>query len=386
MEKVIILRYAEIHLKGNNRGFFENALLKNARNALKDFSCDIIRTGSRYIVKNYNEELETSIVKVLQKVFGFVSLSIGYEVLSNQEEIFQVINHFDFSGIKFRVSVKRADKKFPINSTNFASIVGSKVLEIYKTAKVSLKDYDKELSIDIRENGKTYIFLNMLQCASGMPTGTSGNALCLISGGIDSPVAIYKIAKRGATIYAIHFYSYPYTSLRAKQKVIDLLKILCEYVGSIKLIVIPFTKIQEEIHKNCDGNYMITIMRRMMFRIAEKVAHEFNCGAIVTGESLGQVASQTMESIISTNSVISMPVYRPLIGDDKDEIIEMALRIQTFDTSILPYEDCCTVFLPKNPIIKPNLIKVMEQENKLDIEKLVEDAITRKEIDIISNN
>ena len=213
-----------------------------------------------------------------------------------------------------------------------------------------------------------------------MPTGCAGKAICLLSGGIDSPVAMYKIARRGAKIFAVHFHSYPYTSERAKLKVVELAKILSQYCGKIKLTFVSFTKVQEEIHRKCNPDYMITIMRRIMMRVTEHLAHKNRCKVIVTGESLGQVASQTMEGITSSNSVVKMPVLRPLVGDDKDDIIEVAKKIGTFETSILPYEDCCTVFLPKNPIIKPNLWQVEEEEAKLDVDVLVSECLKNLEV------
>ena len=259
-----------------------------------------------------------------------------------------------------------------------------KILENNSQIKVDLHNPEVVVSIDIRENGYTYIFSDVIKALGGMPVGTAGRGLVLLSGGIDSPVAAFKVAKRGMQVTAIHFHSYPYTSEQAKNKVIELAKLVKPYTQIHKLICIKFTNIQEEIHKHCDSEFMITIMRRFMVRIAEKVANMYKCQALVTGESLGQVASQTIESITSTNSVAkTLPILRPLICMDKEEIVEVAQKINTFETSILPYEDCCTVFLPKFPVIKPKLEKVMKEESKLDIERLVDEAVANLEEIII---
>lgn len=380
MKKVIILRYSEIYLKGNNRYYFEKKLFNNALSKLDDINCKLERVGSRYIVSDYELEDEDEIISRMTKVFGFHSLSKGIETTSEIENIVSALDYFDFSNCTFRVSTNRADKTLPLTSTQISAEIGGKILEKFSNAKVDLHNYQKELFIDLRETKQAYLFSDFIDCAGGMPTGTAGNAMVLLSGGIDSPVSLYKVARRGAKIYVVHFHSYPYTSEQAKQKVIDLAKICASYCGKIKAFFVPFTRIQEEIHRNCNDNYMITLMRRIMMRIAEKLCFEYNCKAIVTGESLGQVASQTMESIISSNSVVKLPVYRPLIGDDKEDIIKVAKKIDTFATSILPYEDCCTVFLPKNPIIKPNLTTVKREESKLNIDELIENAMSKIEI------
>jgi len=380
MKKVIILRYSEIYLKGNNKYYFEKKLFTNAQEKLKGIECSFERIGSRYIVSNYNEYDENEIIERMTKVFGFFSLSVGIETTSAIEDIAKSLSYFDFSNTTFRVTTNRADKTLPLTSTQISAEIGGRILNKFTNAKVDLHNYEKELFIDIRETKQAYLYSDYIPCAGGMPTGTAGSALVMLSGGIDSPVALYKIARRGAKMYAIHFHSYPYTSERAKQKVVDLAKICSNFCGPIKTFFVPFTKIQEAIHRKCNGNYMIALMRRIMMRIAEKICYQYNCKAIVTGESLGQVASQTMESIISSNSVVKLPVYRPLIGDDKEDIVKVAKRIGTFETSILPYEDCCTVFLPKNPVIKPSLETVKREEQKLEIDSLIEEALEKIEI------
>ena len=384
MKKTILIRFGEIFLKGNNRSFFESTLIKNIKKALKDFDFDFVKTSGRYLIDNYNIENEDKIIEILTKVFGIHSISVATKTDTNIENIAHVAINLtkDMEGT-FRVTVKRANKKVPMTSTEIGAEIGGRILENNENLFVDLFDYDYEIFVDIRENGETFVFTDKILCAGGMPVGTSANAVSLLSGGIDSPVATYMMAKRGAKIFAVHFHSYPYTSEMAKEKVIDLAKKIKPYTGSIKLFVIPFTNIQQQIHENCPAEYMITIMRRFMMRIAEKIAKENNCKSIITGESLGQVASQTMESILVTNEGINLPIFRPLIGMDKTDIIEIARKIDTFDLSILPYEDCCTVFLPKNPVIKPKLDLIKKAESVLDFDSLIKEAVENKETIII---
>lgn len=381
MKKVIIVRYSEIHLKGKNRSFFEKALVENIKKALRDYSFNIQKIAGRIIVENYDLENEENIKQKIKNVFGVYSLSDAVEMQTNKEDIESYISNIKINNGTFKVEVNRADKKFPIKSTPYAALLGEIILNNNPNLKVKLKDAEHVVYVDIRENGKTYIFYNIVKGLNGMPVGTSAGGLLLLSGGIDSPVAGFQMAKRGMTLEALHFHSFPYTSEKAKQKVLKLAKILSEYVGNIKIHVVKFTKVQEEIHKHCDGDYMITLMRRIMMRVAEKIAVKNGLKAIVTGESLAQVASQTIESITVTNAVIeNLPVLRPLIGFDKDEIMEIANKIKTYETSILPYEDCCTVFLPEHPIIKPRMQNVLKQESFLNIDELVEDCVNNEEI------
>ena len=381
MNKVILLRFGELYLKGKNRGYFERTLISNIKNSLKNLSCHVVKSSGRYFVTQYDETIELQIIDKLTKVFGLVSLSRAVEIDSSVDNIVGYVSTLKFDAKTFRVSVNRADKNFPIKSNEFERQLGAVVLNNNKTLKVDLKNYELELSVDIRENGKTYISTEKIKCAGGMPLSTAGEGLLLLSGGIDSPVAGYMIAKRGLSLSAIHFYSFPYTSELAKEKVITLAKKLTDYVGHIKLYMCKFTHIQEEIHKHCSPEYMITIMRRFMMKISAIVCKQNNLKAIITGENLGQVASQTVESMTSTNfAQTQIPIFRPLIAFDKQDIITIADKIGTLETSILPYEDCCTVFLPKNPIIKPKLEKVIYEENKLDIDKLIDDAISQIEI------
>lgn len=381
MKKVILIRYSEIHLKGNNKHFFEKLLFNNIKSALKGLNFEIEFSHTRYLISNFNEEDLNEIIKRLKTVFGIYSLSVANEIETSVENIEEYFNNFKLSNTSFRVSVNRADKKFPINSTEFSKIIGNIIFDNGENLTVDLHTYKTEVCIDIRESGKTYIFSNVIKGLNGMPVGSAGKGLLLLSGGLDSPVAGYKIAQRGMIVDGLHFHSFPYTSENAKNKVISLAKLIKPYTHMKRLFVVSFTKIQEEIHKNCDGDYMITLMRRIMMRIAERLSEKYDYKAIITGECLGQVASQTIESLTSSNSVVKLiPVLRPLIAFDKDETIEIANKINTYDTSILPYEDCCTVFLPKNPIIKPKLDRVLNEESKLDIENLISDAINTVEI------
>lgn len=371
--KVILLRYGEIHLKGNNRRFFENALLKNIKSTLNGETFKLQHISGRYLITDYDEKREYAIIQKLVCVFGLHSISPAVVVENEPELILAECKKISVTG-KFRVTTRRASKIFPIKSMQFSAMAGEVILDNCPNAVVDLHEPDTVINIDIRENGYTYISTQTIPCAGGMPVGTAGKGLLLLSGGIDSPVAGYFMAKRGMTIHALHFHSFPYTSELAKQKVITLAKLLSKYTGAIKLSFVSFTQVQEAINRNCDRDYMITIMRRIMMRISERLAKDVGAGAIITGESLGQVASQTLESITSTSAVTSMPIFRPLIGFDKLDIIDIARKIGTMETSILPYEDCCTVFLPKNPVTKPRLDRVEREESKLDIDKLVNDA------------
>jgi len=379
--RVILLRFGELYLKGNNRNIFENLLITNIKKKLEGESFKFEKTFGRYLITNYNEDYEDQIVEKLKKVFGLYSLSRALEVHADVEIIKSEIAKYEIGDKSFKVYVKRADKNFPVSSMDFAKELGGIVLNKNPNARVDLYSPQFEINIDIRLNGKAYIFTEIEKCQGGLPLSSAGRGLLLLSGGIDSPVAGYLIAKRGLELEALHFHSYPYTSELAKEKVITLAKELCEYVDSIKLHIVSFTKVQEEIHKNCSDEFMITIMRRIMMRIAERICEKNCLGAIVTGESLGQVASQTMQSMTVTGGVIRQkPVFRPCIAMDKEDIMKIANEIGTYNTSILPYEDCCTVFLPKNPVIKPTIERSEREEVKLDIDKLVEECLANEEI------
>lgn len=381
MKNVILLRFGEIYLKGKNKGYFERSLLNNIKQSLSEFDCKIIKISGRYVVSDFDEIDQISIINKLTKIFGLTSLSLATEFDTSKQNIENFLKSFKTTAKTFRVTVKRADKTFPIASNEYEKQLGEIVLNGNPSLKVQLKNPQLELVVEIRENKKTYVLTESIPCSGGMPVGTAGSGLLLLSGGIDSPVAGYMMAKRGLNLVALHFHSFPYTSNQAKEKVCKLAKILTNYTGKITLICCPFTQIQEEIHKHCAPEFMITIMRRMMMRIAKLCCDKFNAKAIITGESLGQVASQTIESInVSNDAQSTYPVFRPCIGMDKTEIIEISKKIETYETSILPYEDCCTVFLPKNPVIKPHLDKVKKEENKFDYNALIENAINNLEI------
>jgi len=381
MERVILIRYSEIFLKGKNFGYFENALVDNIKDKLAGFDCDLVRMNKRFYVSNYDAKLERRIVDVLTTVFGIHSISLAVKISSTEDGINNYVSSLKFSEKTFRVSVNRADKRFPIGSMEYGAKLGGLVLKNNPGIKVDLHTPDVTLFVDIREKDSTFIYHDVISCVGGMPVGTSGSGLLLLSGGIDSPVAGYMMAKRGMSLTALHFHSYPYTSLEAKNKVIELAKIMSRYSGHFKLYICSFTEIQEAIHHNCNSEFMITIMRRIMYRIAERLAKREGVQSIITGENLGQVASQTVESMTVTNAVVEdLPIFRPLIAFDKEEITKIAVNIGSYETSILPYEDCCTVFLPKHPIIKPKIEKCIKEESKLDIEELIARAFDSIEV------
>ena len=380
MEKVIIIRYCEIHLKGKNRGYFEKVFMNNLEKSLSGIRHEIRKPSGRYVVENFDEARTDEIVSRLQKVFGTHTLSIAYKVPATMDDIFAAVLAVAPESGSFKVQANRADKHFPLNSMQINAEVGGRLLEARPALRVDVHAPQHLIGIDVRENGDALVFCGWIKAAGGMPVGTSGKGMLLLSGGIDSPVAGHMIAKRGMTIEALHFHSYPYTNRQAREKVEELAHILAGYTGGLELHVVSVTHIQEAIHKYCPAEMMITLLRRFMMRIAERLCRQTGAQCIVTGESLGQVASQTIEGMTSSGSVVhELPILRPLVGFDKTEIVERAREIGTFETSILPYEDCCTVFLPKHPLIRPDLAKVAEQEKKLDVEALVAEALASEE-------
>lgn len=381
MESVIIVRYCEIHLKGNNRGYFERIFAENMEKALKGIKHVIRKQSGRYVIEEFDEDNGGQILNKLKNVFGVHTLSIAKKVRSSVDEIFgAVITVAPLSGT-FKVETHRADKTFPLNSMQLNAEIGGKLLGHNKNLRVDVHCPQTVVGIDIRENGTALVFGNLIGGVGGMPVGTAGKGMLLISGGIDSPVAGYMMAKRGMKLDCVHFHSYPYTNMQAREKVEELAKVLGEYSCGTKLNIVKVTHIQEEIHKKCNGDFMVTLLRRFMMRIAEKLA--IGCGAqcIITGESLGQVASQTIEGMTSSGSVVEkLPVLRPLCGFDKNEIIERSRAMGAFDISIRPYEDCCTVFLPKHPVIRPKINDILAEEAKLDVEGLISEALSSLEI------
>lgn len=386
MNKVLLLKFGELFLKGRNRREFLKLLRYNIEQKLKGLAYKLSETQGRLVVSNFSADIEDELISRLQKVFGLIGVASAVEIDTAMEDIEKYVGGFDVENYKtFKIEAKRADKTFPMTSMEIERHLGGVVLDKSPNLKVDLYNPELVINVEIRVNNKTYIYSNLYPCANGLPLGSAGKGLLLLSGGIDSPVAGYLMSKRGLKLEAVHFHSYPYTSAQAKEKVIELAKEISEYCGEIKLHVVSFTEIQEQIHKNCDAEYMITIMRRIMMRIAERLCKENGLGAIVTGESLGQVASQTMQSMTVTNSVVSLPVFRPVIAFDKEEIMNVARKIGTYETSILPYEDCCTVFLPKNPVIRPTISRAEHLEKSLDIDSLVETAVLNEEIIDIKN-
>ncbi len=376
MRNAIILRYCEIHLKGKNRGYFEKLLKENIKKSLKGIKHTFTCMHSRYLIEDFDDCDYSLITDKIEKIAGIHTYSRSLVVDNDINQISDacVVLCKDKSGT-FKVETNRADKTFQPNSVQTSALLGGKILESNPSLSVDVKNPDFTVYADIREDGKTFVYTELIHTLSGMPVGSAGKGLLLISGGIDSPVAGYLTTKRGMKLDCLHFHSFPYTGEAAKEKVIELTKMVGEYNGGINLYVVSFTKIQEAIHENCPEEFMITLMRRFMMRIAERLSKKIGSQAIITGESLGQVASQTIESITSSNSVVTMPVLRPLIMFDKIDIIEISRKIGTYETSILPYEDCCTVFLPKFPAIKPNLEKVIKAEQKLDVEGLIQEAM-----------
>ncbi len=377
MNKVIIIRYCEIHLKKKNRGYFERMLGENINRALAGLNYKYVKIHARYLIEEFDDCDYDEILSRLLKVGGIHSVSPAMVIKSDAEEIYKnVLELCEGKSGTFKVETNRADKTFPVHSVDMSAEAGGRILEANESLSVNLKHPDFVVNIDIRESGETLIYTDVIKGMGGLPVGSAGKGLLLLSGGIDSPVAGYMVAKRGMRIKALHFHSYPYTSDAAKQKVIDLAKIIAPYTGGVDLYTVSVTHIQEAIHRDCPEEMMITILRRFMMRIASLMCDKLGTQAIITGESLGQVASQTIESLTTSNAVATYPVLRPLIAFDKLDIIAIAEKIGTYETSILPYEDCCTVFLPRFPLIRPQLDKVEKFESKLDVDGLIKEAMS----------
>lgn len=387
MQKIdmILLKCGEIALKGLNRPMFEKKLVDNVAAATVSLGKFSIKKAQSMI---YVEPLEDGIdmhetVKRLQKVFGIVNICPAVRCEKDMDSIkktaVECMKNIDCTNKTFKVESKREDKKFHLNSPQISSEVGGEILRNVEGLKVDVHNPDIIVQVEVRRDA--YVFAEKFSGVGGMPVGSSGRATLLLSGGIDSPVAGWMIAKRGATLDAVYFHSPPYTSERAKEKVVDLAKKLVPYTRDIKLYVVPFTDIQLDIIEKCPKNYLTIIMRRIMMNIAERIAVSNKSKALITGESIGQVASQTMEALYCTDAAVNMPVFRPCIGMDKEEIVQISKRIDSYETSILPYEDCCTIFVPKHPKTKPKLDEIMEaEENLTDIETMIEEAITNSEI------
>lgn len=385
MMKVILIKYGELTTKGDNRKYFINVLYDNIRKALEGYNVNIIKNRVRMFIET--EDNIDEIVDILKNIFGIHSIVVASRVNTNiteiEDNVLEVARGIKFN--TFKVETDRADKSFPIQSMDFSRRIGALILKNIPNISVDVHNPDYLLKIEIRED-YTYIYHKEVKASGGYPVGVAGRGLLMLSGGIDSPVAGYLAMKRGISIDCVYFESPPHTSEMAKNKVKHLVEKLTKYNPEINLYVVKFTDIQEEIYKNITPTYMITIMRRMMYRIATKIMENNSYLCLINGESVGQVASQTLTSMSVINNVTNVPVIRPVACLDKIEIMDIARRIDTYETSILPYEDCCTIFVPKHPVINPSLKLAIEYENSFDYNKLIDEAINNIEVIKISNN
>ena len=380
MQDIILVKLGEIILKGLNRRSFEQKLMANMRRKIAPYgNFSVYCLQSTVYVEAKDEEADVGAAfEALKKVFGIITLTKAAACEKDKDAITALAKEYLKEDLEkaasFKVESKRSDKSFPLTSIELSQYVGGELSEAFPDIKVEMHDPELTVFIEVRDKA-AYVHSSPVKGSGGMPVGSNGKAVSLLSGGIDSPVSTYMIAKRGVKVIPVHFFSFPYTSEAAKEKVLELAHILEDYCGKLTVEIVPFTRIQEEIRDKCPEEYFTLIMRRFMMRIAERIANNYGAKAIVTGENLGQVASQTMEAMASTQSVISMPVLQPLIGMDKEEIIALARKLGTFDTSVLPYEDCCTVFTPRHPRTHPNIEDVEKAESALDVEALVEEAL-----------
>ena len=384
MEPVLLVRYAEIHLKGLNRPYFERSLMKRIALALRPAPVKVVREQGRVFVFGIPAEELDSAADKLTRVFGIHSVSPALAVEKDWDAMVEAAKALVSKRIEglpsasFKVIARRADKRFSMRSLEICREMGGLLLDAFPTLSVNVHQPDFYVGVEVRQE-QAFLFAEERMGAGGMPVGTSGHAMLLISGGIDSPVAGHMIAKRGVRLSAVHFYSYPYTSERAREKVIELTRILTNYTGDIMLYLVPFTEIQLAIYEKCPKSETTVLMRRLMMQISERIALSCGAQALITGESLSQVASQTIESLTVTNDAVTLPVFRPLIGFDKEEIIDRAKAIGSFDTSILPFEDCCTVFVPQHPVTKPKLDTIRRSEARVDFAPMIEQAIANTE-------
>lgn len=389
--ETFLIKYAEIAIKGKNRYLFENALVRQMGFALDKLEGEfkITKESGRVYVHCLSDYDYEELLEALGRVFGIVGIcpvvvmkDTGFEDLAKVFVEYMKEKYPNYSGT-FKVHTRRAKKSYPMESMEVSSELGGRILDAFPDARVDVHQPDLMLHVEIRD--KIYIYSETIPGPGGMPVGTNGKAMLLLSGGIDSPVAGYMISKRGVKIDAVYFHAPPYTSERAKQKVVDLARLVARYSGPIHLHVVNFTDIQLYIYDKCPHDELTIIMRRYMMRIAEHFAKEQKCLGLITGESIGQVASQTMQSLAATNEVCTLPVYRPVIGFDKQEIVDIAHKIDTYETSVLPYEDCCTIFVAKHPVTKPNLKAIKRSETKLEekIEEMVEEAIRTTEVILV---
>ena len=388
MSIVLLVRYAEIHLKGLNRPYFERMLVDRIKDSLAISDVKIVREQGRVFIYDIpQDKIEIAIDKTC-KVFGVHSVSPAYCVEKDwtaiKNKAVELMNEYASKEVTFKCFAKRSDKRFPMTSEQICRELGHELLEAYSTLSVDVHYPEVKLTVVVRQE-KTFIYTKEYKAVGGMPVGTNGKAMLLISGGIDSPVAGYMIAKRGVALSAVHFYSYPYTSERARDKVVELTRLVSDYAGEIDLYLVPFTEIQLTIYEKCPSSETTVLMRRLMMKIAEIIANKCGAQALITGESIGQVASQTMDSLACTDDAVSLPVFRPLIGFDKEEIVERAQQIGTFETSILPYEDCCTVFVPVHPVTRPKVEQLRKSESLVDFAPMIDKAIQSTEVVKISH-
>ena len=384
MNDIILVKLGEIILKGLNRRYFEQKLMANMRRRLSHigkFRVYCIQSTVYVEAQEDNADIDAAF-EALQNVFGIVALVRAAACEKDKDAIAALAKEYlrdeMLRAKSFKVESKRSDKSFPMTSIELSQYVGGELNEAYPDVKVDVHEPELIVHIEVRDLA-AYVHGAPVPGAGGMPVGCNGTAVTLLSGGIDSPVSSYMIAKRGVHLIPVHFFSFPYTSQQAKEKVIELAQIITAYCGKMTMEIVPFTHIQEEIRDKCPEEYFTLIMRRFMMRIAQRIALDNNARAIVTGENLGQVASQTMEAMASTQAVLQLPVLQPLIGMDKEEIVRLARKIGTFETSILPYEDCCTVFTPRHPRTRPKLREVEAAESALDVDALVEEAVKGRE-------
>jgi len=387
VDKILSISYGELALKGLNRRYFEDQLISNIKRAIKDLGYEKIYKEQGKLYIEANEDDFPQMINRLKKVFGLVNISPCIRTEKNIEDIEKAAIEIMKEKTKnqaiktFKVESKRADKTFPIKSPGLSRKIGGVILKNFSDLTVDVHKPDTFLYIDIKQ--KAYIYTERIKGYGGLPVGTNGKALLLLSGGIDSPVAGFMMAKRGVEISAVHYHSYPFTSERSEEKVKELASILSRYTGKIKMFSVNILEIQKEINAKCKENEMTILSRRFMMRIAEKIALREGIHGLITGESLGQVASQTIQSLSVTNAAVNLPVFRPLIGLDKLDIVEIAKDIETYETSILPYEDCCTVFLPKHPVTKPKLEDIIKSEELLEVDSLIERALENMKVTII---
>ncbi len=384
MNEIFLMKLGEIVLKGANKRQFENKLRQNVRRRLRSYgNYDVYIMQSTLYVEPMDEKVDLEGAwEACHSIFGVVSICRCRPCEKSMDAIFGAVEEYladDLDAARsFKVESKRSDKAFPMTSIAISQEIGGRIAQAHPNLAVDVHTPEYTVYVEVRDLA-AYVHGPAEPGAGGLPTGVGGRAMCLLSGGIDSPVAAYMIAKRGVEIEAVHFFSYPYTSQLAKDKVVELARLVTKYCGRMTVNIVSFTEIQEAIRDNCPEEYFTLIMRRFMMEISQRIAKHHGCGALITGENLGQVASQTMEAMAVTGAVVEMPIFMPLVGMDKEEIVTIARKIGTFDTSVLPYEDCCTVFTPRHPKTKPTLNQLLEAERKLDRQALIERALENVE-------